>query len=269
MKKLAGTAGSQILNGPSAFRIPHSTLRSSGSEPSMRMENKIVLVTGIGREGQVGEAVATALADAGATILAVDVIREAAEARTSALRNRGARADPYACDLTNENAVRELADAVSAKYANRLDALVHLAGGFAMSSVLEGGVDVWRRQLDINLTTAVLVTRAFLPLLRAARGTLVFFGSAAALPGASVQNMAAYATAKGGVLTLMRAVAEEERAHGVRANALAPSAIRTAANEKSMGPQAQYVEREDVARTVLWLCSETSRPVTGQVVALG
>ena len=235
----------------------------------MRMENKVVLVTGVGREGQVGEAVATALADAGATILAVDVIREAADARAAALRKRGARANAYACDLTNENAVQTLADTISAAHANRLDALVHLAGGFAMSSVLEGGLDIWRRQLDINLTTAVLVTRAFLPLLRAARGTLVFFGSAAALPGASVKNLAAYATAKSGVLTLMRAVSEEERSHGVRANALAPTAIRTAANEKSMGADAQYVEREDVARAVLWLCSDESRPLTGQVVALG
>jgi NAD(P)-dependent dehydrogenase (short-subunit alcohol dehydrogenase family) len=233
------------------------------------MENKVVLVTGIGLEGQVGEAVAYALADAGATILAVDVIRDAAETRASALRKRGARADAYACDLTNENAVRELADVISAKHTNRLDAFVHLAGGFAMSSVLDGGLDVWRRQLDINLTTAVLATRAFLPLLRAARGALVFFGSAAALPGASVSNLAAYATAKSGVLTLMRAVAEEERPHGVRANAVAPSAIRTAANEKSMGADAHYVEREDVARTVLWLCSDESRPATGQVIALG
>jgi NAD(P)-dependent dehydrogenase (short-subunit alcohol dehydrogenase family) len=199
----------------------------------------------------------------------VDIIREAAEARAWALRARGLRADSYVCDLTSENAVRELADAISAKHEKRIDALVHLAGGFAMSSVLDGGLDVWRRQLDLNLTTAVLATRAFLPLLRAARGALVFIGSAAALPGSSVKNVAAYATAKSGVLMLMRAVAEEERAHGVRANALAPSAIRTATNEKSMGRDAPFVEREDVARAVLWLCSDASRPVTGQVVALG
>jgi NAD(P)-dependent dehydrogenase (short-subunit alcohol dehydrogenase family) len=97
----------------------------------------------------------------------------------------------------------------------------------------------------------------------------VFFGSAAALPGASVANMAAYATAKGGVLTLMRALAEEERASGVRANALAPTSIRTAANEASMGSDARYVERDDVARMVVWLCSDASRPMTGQVIALG
>lgn len=235
----------------------------------MRMENKVVLVTGIGREGQVGEAVSAALADAGAVIAAVDLMNDAVEARAASLRARGARADAYPCDLTNEGAVQALATTVSSRYGGRVDAVVHLAGGFAMSSVADSTPDVWQRQLALNLTTAALTTRAFLPLVRAARGAFVFMGSAAALPGASVKNIAAYATAKSGVLTLMRAVAEEERTSGVRANALAPTAIRTAANEKAMGADIHYVEREEVARVVLWLCSDASRPVTGQVVSLG
>ena len=81
--------------------------------------------------------------------------------------------------------------------------------------------------------------------------------------------MAAYVTAKSGVLTLMRAVAEEERWNGVRANAVAPTSIRTTANVKSMGSDSAFVEREDVARIVLWLCSDASKPLTGQVVPLG
>ena len=233
------------------------------------LAGRSVLITGIGREGQVGEAVAAALADAGASIVAVDVLSDAAEARATALRARGARADAYACDLTDEKSVEQLARDVASKNAGRLDALVHLAGGFGMSSVGDGTLAIWQKQLALNLTTAALTARAFLPLVRAARGTFVFFGSAAALPGASVANMAAYATAKSGVLVLMRALAEEERASGVRANALAPISIRTAANEKSMGSDARYVEREDVARVVVWLCSDESRPLTGQVLPLG
>lgn len=233
------------------------------------LSGRVVLVTGIGREGQVGEAVAEALADAGATIAAVDLLSDAAEARAAALRARGARADAYACDLTNEGAVQALAETIAARYDDRLDAVVHLAGGFGMSSVADSAGAVWQKQLALNLTTAALTARAFLPLVRAARGAFVFFGSAAALPGASVTNMAAYVTAKSGVLTLMRAIAEEERANGVRANALAPTSIRTAANEKTMGSNARYVEREDVARLVVWLCSDASKPMTGQVVSLG
>lgn len=233
------------------------------------LSGRVVLVTGIGREGQVGEAVAAALADAGASIAAVDLLSEAVEARAASLRQRGARADAYACDLTDEGAVQALANTIASRYDNRLDAVVHLAGGFAMSSIADSTPAVWQKQIALNLTTAALTARAFLALVRAARGTFVFFGSAAALPGASVANMAAYATAKAGVLTLMRALAEEERANGVRANALAPTSIRTAANEKSMGTDARYVEREDVARMVVWLCSKESIPITGQVIALG
>jgi NAD(P)-dependent dehydrogenase (short-subunit alcohol dehydrogenase family) len=67
----------------------------------------------------------------------------------------------------------------------------------------------------------------------------------------------------------MRAVAEEERTHGVRANALAPTAIRTAANLEAMGEGARYVERASVADMVCVLCSAESRDVTGQLVRLG
>jgi NAD(P)-dependent dehydrogenase (short-subunit alcohol dehydrogenase family) len=81
--------------------------------------------------------------------------------------------------------------------------------------------------------------------------------------------MSAYAAAKGGVITLMRAVAAEEKANGVRANALAPQAIRTADNMASMGADKNYVERETIAAWVVWLCSELAGPVNGQVIRLG
>jgi 3-oxoacyl-[acyl-carrier protein] reductase len=123
--------------------------------------------------------------------------------------------------------------------------------------------------MTINLTTAYLTTRAFLPALRTAGGAIVYFASAAALPGGAVSGMAAYAAAKSGVIALMRAVAADERADHVRANALAPTSIRTAANLQSMGDKVHYVEREQVAAAVCWLCSTEASAVTGQVVRLG
>ena len=122
--------------------------------------------------------------------------------------------------------------------------------------------------LTINLTTAYLVTRAFLPFVRSAKGAMVYFASEAALPGGKVGGISGYAAAKVGVLALMRAVAQEERANGVRANAVAPTSIRTAANVRSMGENARYVEREEVAAAVVYLCSEDASAVNGQVVAL-
>jgi NAD(P)-dependent dehydrogenase (short-subunit alcohol dehydrogenase family) len=92
--------------------------------------------------------------------------------------------------------------------------------------------------------------------------------SAAILPGGKVAGMSAYAAAKAGVVALMRAVAQEERASGVRANALAPTAVRTAMNLESMGAKFPYVEREAVAAMVAFLCSGAAANVNGQVIEL-
>ena len=228
-----------------------------------------VLVTGAGREGQVGEAVALALAKRGAALLLVDRNPDQARDRATALTTAGFKAFSFACDLADQASVGELAGRVRREHGEKLGALVHVAGGFAMSGALsDSDVDVWNRMMSINLTTAYLVTRAFLPFVRAARGAIVYFASEAALPGAKVANAAAYAAAKSGVVTLMRAVAQEERDSGVRANALAPTSIRTAANMKDMGNNVRYVERDEVAHAVAYLCSDDASAITGQVIAL-
>src|SRR5438067_2301255 len=92
-------------------------------------------------------------------------------------------------------------------------------------------------------------------------------GRAGQIGEALAAAIAADAAAKAGVVALMRAVAADERAAGVRANAVALMAVRTGANVEAMGPDAKYVEREDVARVVKWLCAEPA--VTGQIVRLG
>lgn len=228
-----------------------------------------VLLTGAGREGQVGESVARALADRGATLLLVDRSGDLARDRATALTRARASAFPFACDLADPNAVRDLAVRIRADHGESLSAVVHVAGGFAMSGSLpESDIEVWHRMMTINLTTAYLVTRAFLPLLRSGKGSLVYFASEAALPGGKVAGISAYAAAKTGVLALMRAVAQEERANGVRANAVAPTSIRTAANVQSMGENVRYVEREEVAAAVAFLCGDHASAVNGQVVAL-
>jgi len=174
----------------------------------------------------------------------------------------------FDCDLTDAAAVERLATDVEQALGG-VDAVVCAAGGFAATGRLdESGVDAWERMLAVNLATAHRTTRALLPQLRRRHGTLVYFSSPAAMPDASPAGIAGYAAAKAGVLALMRAVAADEREHGVRANAVALSAVRTAANVAAMGEQGPYVEREDVARVVRWLCSAEARGVTGQVVRL-
>ncbi|HKW11310.1 MAG TPA: SDR family oxidoreductase [Gemmatimonadaceae bacterium] len=228
-----------------------------------------ILLTGAGREGQVGESVARELAERGATLLLVDRSADHARDRAAALTQAGFRASSFACDLADAGAVGDLAVRVRNEHGDRLAAFVHVAGGFALSGSLdESDVDAWQRMMSINLTTAYLVTRAFLPMLRAGKGAIVYFASESALPGAKVASIAAYAAAKSGVVALMHAVAQGERDNGVRANALAPTSIRTAANIQSMGENVRYVERAEVAAAVAYLCSDDASAVTGQVIAL-
>jgi 3-oxoacyl-[acyl-carrier protein] reductase len=229
-----------------------------------------VLLTGVGAEGQVGEVVAGAFAAAGASVVLVGRSRRHVDARTEAVRAAGHVAHGYTCDLADARAVASLAETIRTDHGAPLDALVHMAGGFTPSgAVAESTDDVWNRQISINLTTAYFTSRAFIPALRERRGSIVFFAARAALPGGSVAKLSAYAAAKSGVVALMRAIAAEERPNGVRANAVAPSSIRTASNVQAMGDAVQYVERQQVADAVLFLCSEQASAITGTVMPLG
>jgi NAD(P)-dependent dehydrogenase (short-subunit alcohol dehydrogenase family) len=235
----------------------------------MRFDDKVIVLTGVGREGQVGEVVARAFAEHGARVAVVDVVKEEVEARASALRSTGHDVRPFTCDLTDAVQADALAREVAASLGGRVDALVNAAGGFAMSGpVAQSDPAAWPRMFAINLTTAYLATRAFLPALRRARGAVVYFASAAVLSGRKIDGIAAYAAAKSGVVALMRAVADEERDAGVRANALAPTSIRTAANVASMGHAVRYVERDQVADAVLFLCSDAATAISGQTIVL-
>lgn len=240
-----------------------------GIEEGRRMEfaGKSVVLTGVGREGQVGEAVATAFAELGARVFLVDRDEASARARGDALIKAGRRAASLGADLSDEIAVAALAERVRDATGGRLNALVHLAGGFVSSGpVAESDPTLWTKQFTLNATTAYLTARAFMPLLRAAKGAVVFFASEAVLPGGKVAGVSAYAASKSAVVALMHSIAQEEVSRGVRSNAVAPTSIRTADNIAAMGPDAGYVSREEVARVVLWLCSEEARAVTGQLI---
>jgi len=234
----------------------------------MRFASATVVITGVGHEGQVGEAVAKAFAAEGASLALLDRTADAVAARAAALTAAGARATGYACDLTKPDQVAAVAQRVAAT-TPQIDALVNVAGGFAMSGPLgKAELTTLERQIQVNLVTAWVASNAFVPLIRDG-GAVVFFASAAALPGARTANMSAYVASKASVIGLMHAVADEGRARGIRANAVAPVAVRTTDNVRSMGANARYVERETVAETVLYLCSADARAITDQVFRLG
>jgi NAD(P)-dependent dehydrogenase (short-subunit alcohol dehydrogenase family) len=235
----------------------------------VRFDDRVVVITGVGREGQVGETLASTFCEAGARVAAVDRSRDDVAARAAALSEAGLDCRAFPCDLTDSAQTEALARDLQQEY-GAIDALVHAAGGFAMSGpVADSDPAVWAKMFAINLTSAYLATRALLPLLRTRRGSIVYFGSTAVLDGGRSAEMSAYAAAKSGVLTLMRSVAQEELEHGVRANAIAPVAVRTAANVSAMGSDARYVEREEVAAVTRFLCSADAARITGQVIVMG
>lgn len=232
-----------------------------------RFATATIVITGVGREGQVGEAVAQAFAAEGARVVLLDRTVGAVSARAAALQSTGAHASAYACDLTDPSQVLAVARQIAAATPH-IDALVNVAGGFAASGPLgQADASTLHRQLEINLTTAWVASNAFIPLVRDG-GAVVYFASAIALPGAKSGTLSAYVASKAGVIGLMQAAADEGRARGLRANAVAPATIRTADNVRAMGTDARYVERAAVADAVLFLCSNAARAITGQVFRL-
>lgn len=227
-----------------------------------------VVVTGVAKSGQLGEAIALAFAREGARVSVVARNLEEATARADEMRGAGFDVHPFACDLADPAITAAVARTI-ATAAGGVDLVVHAAGGFGLTGpVADSDPAAFQQQLTIGLGTAYATARAFIPLLRATRGSLVFLASASALPGARVKGVAGYAVAKGGVLTLMRAIAQEEHEHGVRANAIAPAAIRTHANAAAMPANARFVEPSSVVAAIRYLASPEAAQVTGQVIEL-
>lgn len=240
---------------------------------ALDFSGRLIVITGVGRAGQVGEAIALGFAQRGATLALLDLQRAEVDARAADLTARGFSVTAHVANLADSTAADQAAAEVIAATRERCGGAVHAvicaAGGFGMTGALDSSdAAAWQKQFTINLDTAVNATRAFLPAVRQARGSFVYFGSAAVLPGGKSAGMAAYAAAKSGVLSLMRTIAADERANGVRANAVAPTQVRTAANLADMGADKEYVERESVADVLAFLTSPLARNVSGQVIAL-
>lgn len=239
----------------------------------MDFTNKLVVITGVGRAGQAGEIIARTFAGRGATLALLGRQQAEAEARAADLVNAGFTATAHAANLADADAAMQAAGEILERHRKQFEGAVHavicVAGGFGSTGPLdESDPAAWHKQFAINLDTAYCTTRAFLPALRKAKGSLVYFVSAASLPGGKAAGLAAYNAAKSGVIALQHTVAQDEVDHGVRANAVAPVAIRTAANLENLNDNTKYVERESVADVVAFLASDAARNVTGQVIRL-
>jgi NAD(P)-dependent dehydrogenase (short-subunit alcohol dehydrogenase family) len=231
------------------------------------MESRVVVVSGVGGQGQVGHAVARAFRAQGARVLVTG--------RSGAVEERARELGPevaaVVADVADRAGAEEVVAAVRERW-GRLDVLVNVAGGLTvMKPVAETEPAEWQREHTANVGTVYALTRAALPLLRESRGAVVNFASPAgerAVPG-----LGAYSAAKAGVIALTRALALEEEGRGVRVNAVAPGFVDTESNRRSLeesgasGPR-RMVSRDEVVAVVLFLASDAASGVTGEVVGV-
>jgi NAD(P)-dependent dehydrogenase (short-subunit alcohol dehydrogenase family) len=229
------------------------------------LQGKVALVTGVSADGQVGQAVASALAREGANLGIVARRQANVDARAAELRKDGARVVPIAADLIEESQAASTVDRVFAEY-SRIDILVNLAGGLTRyKSAIDHSIDDWYHEMRNNLLSAFLMSRAAFPKMRDAGGGVIINFSRAGLPQA---NMIAYNCAKAGIDALTRTLALEGRDASIRVNAVAPGLVDTASNIAAMKPKdlKRWAKREDIARTVVFLSSEAAAGITGQVI---
>jgi 3-oxoacyl-[acyl-carrier protein] reductase len=238
-------------------------MQGSGAlRPLLALDEKIALVTGSG--GGIGMAASAVLAAAGATVYAVDLPGRPVPP--------GAR--EAACDVGDREAVRELI-ADLAETTGRIDILVHAAGIVRDGVLWKLTDDDWADVLRVNLDAAFWLLRATAPIMRAGGGgSVVLVTSINGERGKFGQ--ANYAAAKAGLIGLGRTAAKELGRFGVRVNLVAPGWIETgmtaglpeaarvaAVAETALGRPGRP---EDVAAAILFLVSDMSRHVTGQVL---
>ena len=228
-------------------------------------EGKVALVTGVSQDGQVGQAVAKVLAEKGAALAICARTQSNVEARAIELRQAGARVLPLAANLTDESQVRQLIERALSEY-RKIDILVNLAGGLTRyKSAVEHSLDDWNHELENNLLSAFLTSRAVFPHMRdAGGGVIINFARA----GLSQANMVAYNCAKAGIEALTRTLALEGRDFGIRVNAVAPGLVDTASNVAAMKPKdmKRWAKREDIAEAVAFLASDAAAGITGQMI---
>lgn len=185
--------------------------------------DEVVIVTGAA--GNLGAAVAEILAGRGARVAAMDRTQTALDAVLAGLADPARHLVVARVDLTDPAACTALVEQVLQRF-GRVDGLVNTVGTFAMAGIDAADPAQWEFLFKVNLGTALNMCRASVPPMRAAgRGSIVNIGAGAALKASS--GMSAYAASKSAVLRLTESLADELKAHGVRANSVLPSTIDT------------------------------------------
>jgi NAD(P)-dependent dehydrogenase (short-subunit alcohol dehydrogenase family) len=227
---------------------------------------KVALVTGVGRAGQIGNAVALAFGQAGAKIIACDLNAVGVAERVREFAALGVDARPCAGDLTQPD-IAALAVEMAVRHFGRLDVVVNVAGGLTTYGSIEklSAAD-FDREIAINLKTTVLVSQSAIEALSRTQGCIVNFASIAYFQPQA--PMAVYSAAKAAVAGFTQSLALELRDRKIRVNAVAPGTVRTSDNVAAAGKDATFVELSDITDGVLSLASSEAATVTGHILPI-
>lgn len=229
------------------------------------LHGNVAIVTGVSHDGQVGQAVAKALAQQGASLAVCARSKDNVVARAAELKAEGANVIPVVASLTDEADVKRLVAETSSAF-GRIDIVVNLAGGLTVyKPSAEVTLDEWTREVNNNVLSAFLLTREVFPhMTKTGGGSVINFARA----GSAQANMLPYNVAKAGVVALTRTFALEGKDAQIRVNAVAPGLVDTASNVNMMKPKdtSKWAKRDEIADVVLFLASPVSLGVTGQVI---
>lgn len=237
----------------------------------MRLDGQVAIITGVSQAGQAGFSLASAFAREGAILAICSRSAERVNARASELQAEGARVLPVAADLTAEEGAQALIQETLKAY-GKINILVNLAGGLTKyKASYELSLAEWDAELNNNLRTTFLCTRAVWPVMKSQGGGKILNFSRAGGAQSSGPMMVAYNCAKAGVDALTVTFAKEGKGSGIYVNAIGPGLIITQSNIESMKPSEEdlskkWVSRENIAEAAIFLVSSASDGVNGVIL---
>lgn len=240
---------------------------------TMFVKEKVALITGAA--AGIGESTARLFAENGARVFLFDRDAGRNSAVAESIRTAGGWAQSFAGDVRQASQIEPAVQAAIKEF-GQLDILINNAGIYPRQPFLEMTETQWDEMQDINLKSMYHCLKLVMPHMVAKRsGKVVNISSVTFHLG--MANMAHYVTSKGGVVGLTRSLAREMGPHNVYVNCITPGAIKTEAEATVVSEEqakefvgAQSLKRRllplDVARVALFLCSEWSEGMTGQVL---